>query len=312
LLHLGEKQGIIGGRNYPKPTVQPPSMTYWSALATWRILKPLTSGVFPSRQAVHRAIAKQGPRHQLHDDDKQLLVEDEPLFGALPPPPYEWHSANANLDFRLQPTERQFLRNCLLTVARSDSESTPSLLSRLVEQNVAFADRDVLWSTKVRSAADEPDKSALVRARQVAALSAVGRGVYAAMVEELRERHDGIPTEDVHRTKLLEVCDSHSPDALSLNIEEILIDAPAVPSGILGVLRATQMWLSGNRKNVLSLHNIYEQAEFKRKGRRARLTKSVAGRERRAEWKPKDSAEAEPLHYRWRQVRQLLMDLEVA
>jgi hypothetical protein len=34
LLHLGEKQGIIGSRNNPKSTAQPPSMIYWSALAS--------------------------------------------------------------------------------------------------------------------------------------------------------------------------------------------------------------------------------------------------------------------------------------
>ena len=310
LLNLGSKQGVIGIRSYPKPTAQPPSMIYWSALSAWRILKPLASGASPSRQTVHRAIAQKGPRHQLHDDDKQLLVEDEPLFGALPAPPDEWHSANADLDFRLQPEEVRFLRNCFLTVSRRDSDSTPSLLARLVEQRVRLADRDTLWSSKVKSAADGDDKVALVRARQVAALSAVGRGIYAAMVEEMRDRHDGVSTEDTHRSNLLSVCDTHSSDGLALQIDDIMIDAPGMPSGILEVLRATQDWLDGNRQDVMLLHDVYQRAESRRKGRRARLTKSVAGREKRAEWTPKDSATAEPLHYRWRQVRQLLMDLQ--
>lgn len=310
LLHLGEKQGIIGSRNYPKPTAQPPSMIYWSALGAWRILRPLASGIYPSRQTVHRAIARKESRQQLRDEDKQLLIEEEPLFGAVPPAPSEWHSASEQLDFSLRPNEQQFLRACFLTISRPESESTPSLLARLVEENVRLGDRDPLWSRKISKVADSDDRNALKRARQAAALAAIGRGVYAAMVEEMRDRHDGVPTEDVHRQNLAAVCDEHSAEALSLNIDEIPVDAPSMPGGILEVLRATQEWLSRDRRNVLSLHNVYEPAESRRKGRRARLTKSVAGREKRAEWTPKDSAEAEPLHYRWRQVRQLLIDLQ--
>lgn len=312
LLNLGPKQGVIGIRSYPKPTAQPPSMIYWSALAAWRLLKPLAGGALPSRQMVHRAIAKKEPRHQLHDDDKQLLLEEEPVFGALPQPPEKWHSANEELNFRLEPAEAQFLRNCFLTVSRPDSDSTPSLLARLVEYQVNLNDRDTLWSTKVKAASDDADKIALTRARQAAALSAIGRGVYAAMIEDMRATLDGVVTDDMHRSNLAEVCDKYSMDALGLNIDEILVDAPGMPGGILEVLRATQEWLAGNRRDVMSLYDIYERAESRRKGRRARLTKSVAGREKRAEWTPKDSAPAEPLHYRWRQVRQLLIDLQGA
>lgn len=312
LINLGPKQGVIGIRSYPKPTAQPPSMIYWSALAAWRLLKPLAGGALPSRQMVHRAIAKKEPRHQLHDDDKQLLLEEEPLFGALPQPPEKWHSANEGLDFSLEPAEAQFLRNCFLTVSRPDSDSTPSLLARLVEHQVNLTDRDTLWSSKVKAASDNADKTALTRAQQAAALSAIGRGVYAAMIEEMRATLDGVVTEDTHRSNLVVVCDKYSTDALGLNIDEILVDAPGMPGGILEVLRATQEWLARSRRDVMALYDTYEQAESRRKGRRARLTKSVAGREKRAEWTPKDSAPAEPLHYRWRQVRQLLIDLQGA
>lgn len=310
LLHLGEKQGIIGSRNYPKPTAQPPSMIYWSALRAWRILRPLASGNYPSRQMVHRAIAKRESRQQLRDEDKQLLFEEEPLFGAVPPAPDEWYLANEDLSFALRSNEQQFLRACFLTVSRPDTESTPSLLARLVEENVSLGDRDPLWCRKISIVADGDDRNALSRARQAAALAAIGRGVYAAIVEEMRERHDGVTTEDVHRQNLLAVCEEHAADALSLNIDDIVLDAPNMPGGILEVLRGTQQWLARDRRSFMTLHDIYERAESRRKGRRARLTKTVAGREKRAEWTPKDSAEAEPLHYRWRQVRQLLIDLQ--
>ena len=95
-----------------------------------------------------------------------------------------------------------------------------------------------------------------------------------------------------------------------LNIDDIVLDAPSMPGGILEVLLDTQEWLARDRRSFMTLHDVYQRAESRRKGRRARLTKTVAGREKRAEWTPKDSAEAEPLHYRWRQVRQLLIDLQ--
>jgi hypothetical protein len=132
------------------------------------------------------------------------------------------------------------------------------------------------------------------------------------MVETMRDAQDGIPTEDTHRRNLPEVCDTYSAEALALDIESITLDTPIMPGGILEVLRSTQTWLAGNRRDVMRLHDVYERAEFRRKGRRARLTRNVAGRERRAEWTPKESALAEPLHFRWRQVRQLLIDLQGA
>jgi len=68
----------------------------------------------------------------------------------------------------------------------------------------------------------------------------------------------------------------------------------------------------------MSLYDIYQIAECRRKGQRARLTKSIAGREKRAEWLPDPDGNppghprAAPLHYRWGNVRQLLMDLQGA
>ena len=62
----------------------------------------------------------------------------------------------------------------------------------------------------------------------------------------------------------------------------------------------------------MDLHETYEAAERRRKGRRARLVRSIAGREKRQEWLPTEHPVAEPLHYRWRQVRRLLLDLQAA
>lgn len=311
-LKEANEAGVIGTRSYPNPTAQPPSMTYWAALGAWRILRPGANGAFPSRQTVHRAIARKPNHQQVHDDDKQLLIEEEPLFCSIPKPPAAWNDSAQRLDFQLESSEGTFLRNCFLAVARPESEGTPSLLSRLVEKRVEMSERLELWSQKVRAAADASDQEALMLARQVAAMSAIGRGVYAAMVEEMRAEHDAIPTEDIHREKLGTVIDEHITNALALNVDDLTAVAPSLPGGILEVLRATQRWLLGRSRSLTSLYAPYEQAESRRKGKRARLSKTLTGRERRAEWRPDEYPAAEPLHYRWKNVRQLLTDLQGA
>ncbi len=304
--------GVIGIRNFPKPTAQPPSMVYWSALGAWRILRPNPSSTFPSRQTVNRTIARKTTRQQLHDDDRQLLIEDEPIFCSIPEPPAAWLDASQRLDFRLVPSEQRFLRSCLISVTRPDSEGLPSLLSRIVEQRVEMTDRLELWSPKVRGAADSADQAALIRARQAASLSAIGRGIYAAMVEEMREEYDKIPTQDIHRTTLDTIIDQHIANALALNVDDIAADAPQIPGGILEVLRSTQIWLRGTSRIVMSLYDTYASAEAARKDRRARLSKTLLGKERRAEWAPDEHPKGVPLHYPWKHVRQLLIDLQEA
>jgi hypothetical protein len=309
-LKEASEEGVIGIRSYPYPTAQPPSMTYWAALNAWRILRPTSNGAIPSRQSVHRAIARKPVRQHLHDDDKQPLNEMEPLFSDIPDPPSAWTDTTQRLDFQLEDTERIFLRNRFLSVTRPGSDKVQSLLARLVDQRVTISDQTELWASKVRGVADQPDRDALLRARYASALSAVGRGVYAALVEDMREKHDAIPTESVHRTNLDTVVDKFITDASALNIDDVLIDAPSVPAGILDVLRVTQSWLGRRTRSLSSLYEPFERAETRRKGRRARLSKTLSGRERRAEWVPSEHPTALPLHYRWRNVRQLLMDLQ--
>src|SRR5207249_2200667 len=146
----GEK-GVIGGVSYPNPTSQPGSMVYWTALGAWGILRTLPDGTRPSRSAVHRMITRKPSRVQLHDDDKQLLDEDSPIFSNVPAPPKEWNEVNAALDFRLSKDEKPFLRSCLLAVSRPENAQIPSLLSRLVEQGVEVTERLQLWGGKVQA-----------------------------------------------------------------------------------------------------------------------------------------------------------------
>lgn len=310
-LRNSNEDGIIGGRSYPKPTSQPASMVYWTALATWRILRPAESGFCPDRSGVHRRLAHSGGGIGLHDDDHQLLEEGEPLFVSLPDPPPDWREANEPLDFSLTKEEARFLRGVLLAVPRPGLEEAPSLLARLV--GLRLRGNSEMWDTNLIRAAEPEDRAPLRRAGQAAALSAVGRAVYAALVEELREKVDGCPTEHRHRGYLQAAIEQHREDALALDVEAVRDDAPGgISEGIIAVLRETQTWLRSPRPQARDLHETYEAAERRRKGRRARLVCSIAGRERRREWLPEEHPEAQPLHYRWRQVRRLLLDLQAA
>ena len=308
-LRRSNEDGVIGGRSYPEPTSQPASMVYWTALGAWQILRS-QSGASPTRSSVHRYLARRTSNIKFHDDDHQLLEESEPVFVEVPKPPKEWDDQSAPLDFSLQDEEARFLRGTLLGVHRPDGDRAPSLLARLV--NAPLRGSSSLWDATVLRAAEPEDRDALQRARQVAALSAVGRGVYAALVEEMRE-NDGLPAEKHHRGYLKTVVAKYREEALALDVATVRNDAPGgINDAILTVLRETQTWLQRPRATAMNLHEIYEAAERRRKGRRARLVHSIAGREKRQEWLPGEHPEAEPLHYRWRQVRRLLLDLQAA
>ena len=304
-----DNDGVIGGRSFPEPTSQPPSMVYWTALGTWRILRPMPDGGCPSRASVHRALSRRSAGLKLRDEDRQLIEESEPLFTTIPSPPSAWRDTGQPLGFTLLEQEQRFLRSCLVGVLRPGGDGQPSLLARLAVTRLR-ADHE-LWDPNIAAMADAADQKALHRAERAAALAAIGRAVYAALVETIREQEDGLPTETTHRQLLRDVLDRYRGAALQLDIEAIPSDAPhGISEHVLKVLRETQAWIGRRRAPIEDLYQTYECAELRRKGRRARLVKTLLGRERRAEWTPEEHAEATALHYRWSQVRRLLLDLQ--
>src|SRR5205823_5981538 len=146
------------------------------------------------------------------DDGRQLLHGAEPIFASVPEPPAEWHDLRQPVGFGLPPVEARFLRGCFLAVHCPSAEGLPSLLSRLVGTPLRASTG--LWDGVVFAAADPNDRLALRRAEQVAALAAVGRAVYAALVESMRERADGVATEDLHRQHLREVLGQYGDSAV--------------------------------------------------------------------------------------------------
>ena len=83
-----------------------------------------------------------------------------------------------------------------------------------------------------------------------------------------------------------------------------------LPPAVEGVLKETSTWIRANGKDPMQLLEVYARAEVSRKDNRARLASNQFGVDRRMEWQGEHHGRAEPLHYRWGNVKRLLRDLE--
>lgn len=307
-----DPDGIIGGRVWPRPTAQPPSMSYWSALGSWGILRPRADGSMPSRTETLRRLAQSRRRHRTRatDDDGGVLNEDATSpFVLLPPAPEAFGVRGEHLDFALALIERTFLRKHLLGVRRSGT-AAPCLFARLTEVGVGPEAAD-LWATEIADIAGEEDRAALVTARQAAALAGIGRAVYAALTE-IAHAKDGLPESTIHRGHLRQMIELYGHDARPIDLNGLSALLPNLSDHLSRVLSETHDWLTAGDPDPGVLYETYAKAERSRKGLRARLPDNVAGRQRRAEWDPHQHPLAEPLHYRWPNVRRLLADLQAA
>jgi len=286
-------------------------MVYWTALGSWGILRQQSDGSLPSRTQTLRHLARRREwfKSRLTDDDGGVLndVASSP-FVSLPRLPEQLRTRGEPLDFTLTADERIFLHRHLLGVRRPDDPASLSLLARLTEAGVGPSAED-LWVTEIADAADSEDHSALVTARQAAALAGIGRAVYAALVERARTT-DGLPESTIHQDHLEEMMDLHGHDAGDIDLNVLSDLLPDLPDDLSSVLSETLSWLSVGDPDPLALAEAYSKAEHNRKGQRARLPDTVAGRQRRTEWNPDEQRLAEPLHYRWPNVRRLLTDLQ--
>jgi len=311
-LKKGGQEGIIGGRTYPRPPSQPASSVYWNALGQWGILLGHANGDLPNRFQVYRAIRHYARyKNDSRDDDRQLLEEPPRIFAKLPKPPPEWLQSNAPLTFALTATEAQFVRDKFIGITMPFTNK-PALLARLVQEGVAVSAIAAPWAPEIMALVDNEEQQVLQRARQAAAATAVGRAVYAALVEEIRAREDEMETAQNHREHLFHVIENYQGLALSLSVPELLRDQASLPRDLTHLIAETQSWLASKQVgDVTQLRATYAAVEYRRKGRRARLPATVAARERRAEWSPEEHPLASPLDYRWWVVQRLLDDLQV-
>lgn len=314
-LHKGpdNKNGVIGGSILPRAPVQSPSMMYWSALTRWRIVLPRPDGVTSSRSEVLKRIAathKYALGRHRQDDGEPAQDEDLSPFVKLPPPPDKFLKNGEMMDFNLKPGEAKFVRRQLIGVFRGGAQqsSAQSLLARLAEAGLPDGNIDWPWSRAVAKIADAEDRAALTVARQAAALAGIGRAVYAALVEEAKAG-DGAPRTTIHREDLLRMVGQYREAACALDMAALKALVPALPDYLDTVLRDTQRWLNSGGVKITGLRDAYFRAEDKRKRTRARLANTVGGKHLRSEWSANDHPRAEPLHFRWGNVRRLLTDL---
>lgn len=301
----GEPDGVIGGDVYPRAISQPPAFVYWTALAKWGLIGVRPDGRQWSRPDMARLLAA-GNKRALHDDDgKPLETVTWPISGLIDPPS-DW-DGNGKLTLDLSPDEGAFLARKLRAVRSPSDPSEPSLLAKLVGHPLKDAKHS--WDDQILGLAGE-EAACLRRAGQAAALSAIGRAVYAALVETVKEEQDKRPQENLHRKHLGAVVDEWGTQAAALDFARFREDIGHLPDFVEAVLRETLTWIRSKKKDPVPLLEFYKKAECKRKGDRARLASNQFGVDRRMEWQGEKHGDAEPLHYRWGNVKRLLRDLE--
>lgn len=296
--------GVIGGMTERKSSDQPISGIYWTALCKWGLVRPAPGGGFYSRADLARLI--DSPRRQSREDE-----DGNPMWAAhwpiqaLPGPPDDFLVEDQLISFDLTRDERVHLQRSLRSVAAGETGTGRSLLGRLVGKSL---DRTKpCWDqTVLDHAGSEAD--ALCRAGQAAALAAIGRGIYAALVETLRAR-DVASTANDHRAALPGLIEHWRDEAAALDLTLFTADIGKLPALVSTTIEETHRWVKRGRKDPLPLLETYRAAERFRKKRRARLDDTQDALDRRREWIGSKHREATPLHYRWPNVVRLLGDL---
>ncbi len=300
----GEPYGVIGGDKLGQLTSQPPDQVYWTALRTWGLL---VSDVDTRSNAIRRLNA--ATRVQpLDDDGGNLIDEDTEVFTGLPELPKGWDDSQSPLHLAMPRDERSFLRRKLGQVSRPNDEAL-SLLARLVAAEALFEDDSSTLPQELDAYAEAADKSALGVARDAAALAAIGRAVYGALVEKLLER-DGGSDDRRFRAQLRTHFTEYGAAASRCDLDALETLLPSLPPHVTKVLRGTQAFVrDGNPRKFAILRECYKDSEVKRKtAQRARLLDTPRAAQRRAEWDP-GRHNTTPLHYRWHIVRSMLTDL---
>lgn len=309
--------GVIGGSLKNRLPAQPASSIYWSSLARWEILAPEVSGASGRRAVLSRLALSQRKGKEHRGDDGDVDIASERFFDPdMPACPASLLTSETTQTFKLLNDEREFLLNKLSGTKTPDGQI--SLLARMVQRSGEWKAKELdegLAGASLRRCASTQDQQRLEMAVNVASLAGIGRAVYAALVETLREK-DGQPTETTHRDHLLAVMKEHAEQALAVEVQKLSTSVPNlnVSMELMTVLTSTQEWLKqGNHSRLsASLEEAYRRAEVRRKGVLARLSTSQSGVTRRSEWTPQGHALAEPLHYRWRNVKRMLSDLRAS
>jgi hypothetical protein len=298
----GAGEGIIGGTKWPASAQQPPSIVYWGALSAWGITRSRADGRPYSRREAHARLKAPSRRT---DDDGAPLDDAEPLFIAMPRMREQW-DATSSVGFGLSRSEANFIHQRWEATPCTADPARESLLARLADAD--FPGSANCWDSTVLKLAGA-DRQALVNAGRAAALTAIGRAVYAALVEALHTKYDGQPLQESHHKTLERTLAKYRFEAVKFNISDTEADVGPLSETLREVLIETHRWVAARRAEPLEVLECYSDAEVPRKTTRARLAPTLDGRNKRAEWIVEDHPEPAPLHYRWANVQGFISDL---
>jgi hypothetical protein len=313
LKSVPNQRGVIGSRTYPKTITQPPSTIYWNAMGAWGLLLRNEDRRFIGKTQL-RGLIQANRRTARNGDEFAIEMQALPFDTDIPPAPSDFDGSEP-LSFALTPKEKQYLHVKLSHLARNGAKASlfEKLVSELRTNAIDIVSSESCWDSRILRLADN-DRAELKIAERAAALVAISRGVYAALVEQLRNE-DHKEDKGFHQAELDLAVAKYWTKAIELDLEDLKTEIPTLPIELLEVLKNTQAWLNKHKRNPADLYKVYEAAESGRKKLRARLPRTRNGRSRRDDWEAEigsveeQRTQTEPLHYRWYIVRNLLSDL---
>jgi hypothetical protein len=157
---------------------QPPAYVYWTALAKWGLIGTRPDGRPWSRPDMAKLLAASSRRALNDDDGKPFETVTWPISGLIDAPG-DW-DGGGKLTLDLSAPEQIYLATKLRAVRSPTDPGEPSLLSKLVGKPLGEADH--CWDSEILALAGK-EAAMLKRAGQAAALSGIGRAIYAAQVD---------------------------------------------------------------------------------------------------------------------------------
>jgi hypothetical protein len=332
------QKGIIGARSINQLAVTPPSISYWTTLRRWGICHRPRAELLDEIQSELRTRKSQ---LKLDDDGDRLIDELNRFDKRLPScPDKRFHtSINTTVDFQLLTNEQEFIYEkvvalppvhlgasvpdqiCLFGKLASHLQDHPGDAVYLDEVENCW---DLVRSPHFRGILNSDDKQQLNASRRFSALVYIGRALYWATLQTMREqdlkkrsKESDVQTEHSrdHVEHLTSVLSEYRQDALRVDLADGLggqLLGTRSQIALRRVLEATLKWLQKNDSKTLfttgwhsEFDRIFEKAEWNRKGPKSKLTYEPNRRGGAVFGAPL----AYPLGYRWNIAKRFLCDL---
>jgi hypothetical protein len=335
--------GIIGANSYNHTPQIPPSLSYWSALKRWEVVK------FDRANTLDHV--ERRSRKQASDDDGDILEDHhEALFNYnLPKCPGKLfdstlvHTGRPKAAmFLLRKPEQRFVYKQISSLQPIDpyqeystqSKSLFALLANYIycedkkeqaRRATELTEFQNCWDLTALSSELELEETLITKlavASQASSLCYIGRALYWATVETLHNADKSItPGEEGdkttrHQEKLKLVVQVEKTKALRFDIDEDMPSrffAHAGNHNLRKVLKSTREWLlsdepiDGERLRKSKFYPVFRDAEIRRKGNRSKL--KIANKSNRKAANITKTPLAYPLNYRWTKAQQFLRDL---